>query len=619
VLLVGKEWRLQIGSRNLRSMTFPTSRWCRRVAIVSLSCARRLILALPLASCAVSSDLPQKSQPDMHAVTVANTIEMTRVAGDPHYYDAGSLPPLAYFSMDGSQFVVVLRKGNLKVNQNEYSMLLFRTEDAFRSSKPELLVSMSTSSNDDAIRDVRWLSNDIIAFIGEEDGRSSQVYTLDLKTRHLEQRTRHLTSVLAYRVNVNEEILFLAEANSREKDKNKVEKTGITVAEEPLVDILSENHSSPSSPELFRQEVGRSEVELRGKELPKEERIPGQVSGKHNREVATATVSVTVEEDMNTPQKLYITDLRTKRKAMFLDLNPQFSRLNFAKIELVTWKGTDGKDVLNGGGLYFPQGYMPGTRYPLVILTHHFQEDLFMIDGPWGSGYAAQPLAAKGFVVLAVHHAVGFYDHGPTEASSEMAMYEGAIDYLDERGLIDRNRVGVFSFSRTVYHLAYTMTHSQYRIAAAIMEEGVDGGYIQYITSPFLAKEYEPKYGGPAWGPARDAWMRDAPGFNLDRVKSPIRIMEHGRAGALEQWEWFSGLRLLHRPVEMVLLPNAGSGEHLLKKPYERLISAQGAVDWFCFWLKGEEDPDAAKAEQYTRWRELKRLQEENEKRASRE
>jgi hypothetical protein len=38
--------------------------------------------------------------------------------------------------------------------------------------------------------------------------------------------------------------------------------------------------------------------------------------------------------------------------------------------------------------------------------------------------------------------------------------------------------------------------------------------------------------------------------------------------------------------------------------------------DWFNFWLMGEEDPDPVKAEQYKRWRELQRLQAENEKKA---
>jgi len=34
-------------------------------------------------------------------------------------------------------------------------------------------------------------------------------------------------------------------------------------------------------------------------------------------------------------------------------------------------------------------------------------------------------------------------------------------------------------------------------------------------------------------------------------------------------------------------------------------------MGWFSFWLKGEEEP--AKADQYTRWRGLRKLQEQNE------
>jgi hypothetical protein len=40
------------------------------------------------------------------------------------------------------------------------------------------------------------------------------------------------------------------------------------------------------------------------------------------------------------------------------------------------------------------------------------------------------------------------------------------------------------------------------------------------------------------------------------------------------------------------------------------MTSQPSNVDWFAFRLKGEEDPDPAKAEQYKRWRELRKLQE---------
>jgi hypothetical protein len=43
------------------------------------------------------------------------------------------------------------------------------------------------------------------------------------------------------------------------------------------------------------------------------------------------------------------------------------------------------------------------------------------------------------------------------------------------------------------------------------------------------------------------------------------------------------------------------------------MTSQQGNVDWMVFWLKNEEDPDPTKAEQYARWHELRKLQEQDE------
>jgi len=72
----------------------------------------------------------------------------------------------------------------------------------------------------------------------------------------------------------------------------------------------------------------------------------------------------------------------------------------------------------------------------------------------------------------------------------------------------------------------------------------------------------------------------------------------------------YAGLRALHKPTELVML---NTDEHVLTNPAMRMASQGGSVDWFRFWLQGYEDPDPAKAEQYKRWRELKKLQEEND------
>jgi hypothetical protein len=54
------------------------------------------------------------------------------------------------------------------------------------------------------------------------------------------------------------------------------------------------------------------------------------------------------------------------------------------------------------------------------------------------------------------------------------------------------------------------------------------------------------------------------------------------------------------------------NGAHVLTKPLELLASQEMTVDWYDFWLNRHEDPNPAKAAQYTRWRELRRIQERN-------
>jgi hypothetical protein len=57
-------------------------------------------------------------------VTIVDAIEMTKLA-DPSYWGGGSSAGrVAQFSPDGTKFVVVLKKGNLENNTNEYSILL---------------------------------------------------------------------------------------------------------------------------------------------------------------------------------------------------------------------------------------------------------------------------------------------------------------------------------------------------------------------------------------------------------------------------------------------------------------------------------------------------------------
>jgi hypothetical protein len=321
---------------------------------------------------------------------------------------------------------------------------------------------------------------------------------------------------------------------------------------------------------------------------------------------------IVLDEGMNTPPQILAIDPPTGQKSVLVDLNPQFQNLNLARVEAIAWKDAHGNEVK--GGLYWPPDYVAGKKYPLVLQTHGWDADRFWMDGPWTTAFAAQSLAGKGFFVAQVPDPDWHILITPKEAPRAMAAYESVIDYLDRRGLIDRSRVGVIGFSRTYWYITYTLTRSKHHFAAAAIADGVDYSYFQYMAfstaNQALSTSFEPVYGGSPYGKSMSRWLKQSPAFLMDKIETPLRIQTLNPASLLSDWHWFAGLTKLGKPVEMIYMPE---GTHILEKPWDRMISQQGNVDWFCFWLKGEEDPDPGKAEQYDRWRELRKLQQENE------
>jgi hypothetical protein len=162
---------------------------------------------------------------------------------------------------------------------------------------------------------------------------------------------------------------------------------------------------------------------------------------------------------------------------------------------------------------------------------------------------------------------------------------------------------GIIGFGRTVYSVEYTLTHSSYHFGAATAATDLTAGTYSILVNPYAKRDYNTVNGGDPFGPAFELWRERSPSFTVDRLRTPIRLEGHGGIGSvIGNWEWYAKLILLDRPVDFLYLPD---GTRLLAKPWERLTSHQGNVDWFCFWLKNEEDP--------ARWRELRKLQDKGE------
>ncbi len=290
------------------------------------------------------------------------------------------------------------------------------------------------------------------------------------------------------------------------------------------------------------------------------------------------------------------------------DPNPQLSSIALGKVSLYQWHDQD--HHLWSGMLALPSNYDPRRRYPLVIQTHGVDQTKYFVDGTFTTGSVGRAMVAKGVVVLQMSWLSANFQT-PQDGPLAMEGFQSAIAHLAADGIVDSSRVGVIGFSYTCFHVLYTLVHNPKLFAAATITDGNNMSYLQYLLSTDsnngLQQISEATNGGMPFGQNVMHWIDRAPGFGVGKCKTPLLITSLERGELLAQWEIYSGLRRLHKPVEMLWLKRENA-PHQLVKPFHRYVSQQTAVDWFDFWLNGHEDSDPGKAEQYNRWRDLKML-----------
>lgn len=327
-----------------------------------------------------------------------------------------------------------------------------------------------------------------------------------------------------------------------------------------------------------------------------------------------------IRQGMNEPWTLTMGD---REPLTVFDPNPTLlTQRRIAHVTLFRWATQSGSEYQ--GTLYWPIDYRSGQRYPLVFQTRGVDTTRFAPNGLSTTGHAAQPLAGAGVLVLqgmqCVQHCINPLDSPQTEYVRYQQQIEGAIDALDRLGLIDRARIGLQGWSMSCMHVLQMLTRSSYPIAAASGSDcRTDDYFVHLVQAPLWRANTDwfvrMKADGEPFGPALRQWVERAPGFNLDKVKTPLQLVALGPIwfqGVLSEWEYYAGLWLQNKPVEMVYLPDA---EHTIVKPWERVTSQQGAVDWFRFWLQGYErttpivsvkETAADLQVQYERWRQLR-------------
>ena len=187
-----------------------------------------------------------------------------------------------------------------------------------------------------------------------------------------------------------------------------------------------------------------------------------------------------MKQRLNEPPRLVATDKQTSR--VIWDPNPQLKDFELGEASVYTWEDKTGRDLK--GGLYKPNNYKPGQRYPLVIQTHGFDESEFRPSGLTTTAFAARALAAAGIAVLQVSD-IGNCPVSlkPDEGPCAVSGYESGANQLVSEGLVDPQRIGILGFSRTCFYVMETLTTGSLHFKAADVTDGVMAGYSQYMVT----------------------------------------------------------------------------------------------------------------------------------------
>jgi dipeptidyl aminopeptidase/acylaminoacyl peptidase len=310
-----------------------------------------------------------------------------------------------------------------------------------------------------------------------------------------------------------------------------------------------------------------------------------------------------VRQNPNLPPDPAVVDLATGQSQTIATANPQVADVIRGEVTELRWANKFGAET--NGYLIRPFNYVPGHRYPLVLILYGFQ-GRFVAGAEWITNYPAQVLARDGFAVLLWNYprwddwpGNNFSRASVADGYGPLSSLESIVNILVIQGLADAHRVGIMGLSHGGYLTEFALTHSsQFRVASIANDGDFNPGIYWLVGTQAHRVLYEKFLGGPPHGATLANWLTYSPALNANRVSAPV-LMETNAEETLFGLETFTALRHHHIPVELVVYPD---DSHVLSQPRHRLASMQRNLDWFRFWLLGREDPDSAKQEQYERW-----------------
>ncbi|HFJ9406016.1 TPA: prolyl oligopeptidase family serine peptidase [Bacillus paranthracis] len=288
--------------------------------------------------------------------------------------------------------------------------------------------------------------------------------------------------------------------------------------------------------------------------------------------------------------EIYLDDKKITNENSFFEGKLKSNR------EIISWQSSDGLKI--EGVLSRPVEFDSNKKYPLLVVIH---------GGPaWASfpifsdcfneKYPIEQFVEKGFIVLEPNYR-GSSGYGNEFLKANyrkqgFADYDDVIsgvDELVEKGIVDKDRVGVMGWSNGGYISAFCATFSS-RFKAISVGGGITNWITHYVNTdiPYFSRMH---LGNTPWNDP-DIYTKTSPMTYIKSARTPT-LIQHGekdlRIPITNAYELHQGLRDMEVDTELIIFKEMAYSSD---QPGVHVAIMKQNLMWFSHYILGESMKD---------------------------
>ncbi len=296
-----------------------------------------------------------------------------------------------------------------------------------------------------------------------------------------------------------------------------------------------------------------------------------------------------VSQSSGKPPEVFVVRSGVNEPFMVSGINADHAKMVTGKSEVVKWKSKDGKEI--EGVLHYPNGYVAGTRVPLILNIHGGPAGVFQQSfvGNRGS-YPLASFMAKGYAILRPNPR-GSSGYGVAFRQANIKDWGGmdyedlmtGVDHVIGMGVADPNKLGVMGWSYGGYMTSTIITKTnRFKAASA----GAPVTNLMSFNGTADIPSFIPDYFESEFWDNPTIYAKHSAMFNIKNAKTPT-LIQHGesdlRVPIAQGYELYNALKRQNVPTRMIVLPRQPHG---IQEPQLQIAVMQSNLDWFDKYLK---------------------------------